>query len=69
VVSMPEAALSATAWADSILNTLATSRGPSALSSENSPIQMTVDGRVERLRVDQVPAKGSCNPPWSSWSD
>ena len=65
---MPESASSANVLADSILNGLAAS-GPSALSSENSPIQMTVDGRVERLRAGQGTGKGSCNPPWSSWSD
>lgn len=66
---MPNSSPTADALADHILSSLAASAGPSALSSENSPIQMTVDGRVERLREDQIPGKGSCNPPWSSWSD
>lgn len=66
---MPESASSTDTLADSIMESIETQAGPAALSSENSPVRMTVDGRVERLRDDEVPDKGSCNPPWSAWSD
>jgi hypothetical protein len=40
-----------------------------ALSSEELPVEMTIDGRVEVLRADQAGQPGSCNPPFSSWGN
>ena len=40
-----------------------------ALSSEELPVEMTVNGRVNVLRADQAGQPGSCNPPFSSWGN
>jgi hypothetical protein len=55
--------------AQRILESIPAGQRTFALSSEELPIQLTVDGRVDRLRADQTASPGSCNPPFSSWGN
>jgi len=55
--------------ADRILASIPQGQRTFALSSEELPIELTVDGRVNVLRADQGEQPGSCNPPFSSWGN
>jgi hypothetical protein len=65
---MPEAT-SSNDLAQRILAAIPAGKRTFALSSEELPIEMTVDGRVNVLRADQAGTPGSCNPPFSSWGN
>jgi hypothetical protein len=52
-----------------ILAAIPTGERTFALSSEELPVEMTIDGRVNVLRADQASQPGSCNPPFSSWGN
>ena len=54
-----------TTTSTSVLDAL--ERGPLSVSSEPGPLDVTIDGRVQRIRQDATLDEGSCNPPWSSW--
>jgi hypothetical protein len=66
---MPEATTSSSELAQRILASIPSGQRTFALSSEELPIEMTVDGRVNVLRADQAANPGSCNPPFSSWGN
>ena len=66
---MSDATPTSTELAQQILDSIPSGQRTFALSSEELPIELTVDGRVNVLRADQAAAPGSCNPPVSSWGN
>ena len=66
---MPEATPQQAALAARILAAIPAGQRTFALSSEELPVEMRIDGRVSVLRADQAGQPGSCNPPFSSWGN
>lgn len=50
-----------------VLDALDRLDGPLSVSSEPGSLDVSIEGRVQRLRLDAGLDEGSCNPPWSSW--
>jgi hypothetical protein len=66
---MAETTAQSSEFARQILDAIPSGQRTFALSSEELPIEMTVDGRVNVLRADRAADPGSCNPPFSSWGN
>lgn len=50
-----------------VLDALDRADGPLSVSSEPGSLDVSIEGRVQRLRLEGGLDDGSCNPPWSSW--
>ncbi|WP_147339725.1 hypothetical protein [Actinomadura spongiicola] len=54
--------------AGSLLEGLGAASAPLSSSAKPGSIDMTIEGRVQRLHDElDFSERGSCNPPWSAW--